>query len=702
MNVKHYLIPFVVLSIFACSTNKSNMGNPLLSKYKTPYETVPFDKIEVSDISQAFDTAFKQARLEIDVILNNQEEPNFANTIETLEASGTLLDRLSLILFNLNSAETNDSIQALAREISPRLTDFQNDITLNEDLFKKIQFVKENIDIHDLTDEQNQLLKNTYLAFVRNGANLSDKDKEVFREVSKNLSELTVKFGENVLAETNAYFMHLTDSADLAGLPEDVITAAVEEAQSRELEGWVFTLKFPSFLPFVKYCDNRELRKDITIAYGSRAMKGNENDNQDIIRQITNQRLVLAKLLGYTSYGAYVLDNRMAETPDRVMNFLDELSLAYYEPAKQEVAQVSEYAQTIGADFELQRWDWSYYSEKLKKEKYELDDELTRPYFKLENVTAGVFQLATDLWGLSFRENKSIPVYHPNVKAFEVYDENKKYLAVLYMDFFPREGKRQGAWMTEYKQQEKEGGRDIRPQISLVFNFTKPTAEKPSLITYNELRTILHEFGHALHGMLSDVTYSSLSGTNVYRDFVELPSQIMENWAEQEEWLNKIAVHYETGETMPKELLQKIIDSKNYLAAYSGTRQVNYGTIDMAWHSITEPFSGDIEEFENRIMAGLDIIPPIKGTAMSPNFSHIFAGGYAAGYYGYKWAEVLDADAFSLFLKNGIFDKATAASFRENILSKGGTEPPMQLYIKFRGQEPSIDPLLERSGLKKS
>lgn len=702
MKIKHYLFPFIVLSIFACSTNHNDMGNPLLTKYKTPHETVPFDKIEVSDISQAFDTAFKQARLEIDEILNNQEEPDFSNTIEALEASGALLDHLSLILFNLNSAETNDSIQALTREISPRLTEFQNDITLNEELFRKVQLVTENTNKDELTAEQNQLLQNTYKAFIRNGANLNEEDKKVFREISKDLSELTVKFGENVLAETNAYYMHLTDSANLAGLPEDAVTAAAEEAKSRELEGWVFTLKFPSFLPFVKYCDNRELRKDISFAYGNRAMKGNENDNQDIIRQITNKRLKIANLLGYPSYSAYVLDNRMAETPERVMNFLDELSHAYYEPAKEEVAQVTEYARTLGADFELQRWDWSYYSEKLKKEKYELDDELTRPYFQLEKVTEGVFELATNLWGITFKENKSIPVYHPDVKAFEVFDENKKFLAILYMDFFPREGKRQGAWMTEYRQQERERGKDVRPHISLVFNFTKPTAEKPSLLTYNELRTILHEFGHGLHGMLSNVTYSSLAGTNVYRDFVELPSQIMENWAEQEEWLNKIAVHYETGETMPKELLQKILDSKNYLAAYSGTRQVNYGIVDMAWHSITKPFTGDIEEYETMIMSGLDIIPPIKGTAMSPNFSHIFAGGYAAGYYGYKWAEVLDADAFSLFLKNGIFDKATAASFRKHILSKGGTEPPMQLYIRFRGQEPSIDPLLERSGLKKS
>lgn len=702
MKVKHYLIPFAVLSIFASSTNQIDMGNPLLIKYNTPHETVPFDKIEVSLIQEAFDTAFKQARMEIDAILANHEEPNFANTIEALEASGTLLDHLSLILFNLNSAETNDSIQALTREISPRLTEYQNDITLNEDLFRKVQMVKENTDIESLTSEQKQLLTNTYKSFVRNGANLSDENKEIFREVSKNLSELSVKFGENVLAETNAYIMHLSDSADLAGLPEDAIITAAEEAKSRELEGWVFTLKFPSFLPFIKYCDNRELRKEITFAYGNRGLKGNENDNQDIIRQIINQRLQIANLLGYPSYSAYVLDDRMAETPDRVMSFLDELSQAYYQPAKDEVRQVTEYANSMGADFELQRWDWSYYSEKLKKEKYDLDDELTRPYFQLENVTSGIFQLATDLWGLTFKENKKIPVYYPDVKAFEVFDENNKFLAVLYMDFFPREGKRQGAWMTEYKQQEKENGKDIRPHISLVFNFTKPTAKKPSLLTYNELRTILHEFGHALHGMLSDVTYSSLAGTNVYRDFVELPSQIMENWAEQEEWLNRIAIHYETGETMPKELLQKIMDSKNYLAAYSGTRQVNYGTIDMAWHSILEPFRGDIEEFETRIMADLDIIPPIKGTAMSPSFSHIFAGGYAAGYYGYKWAEVLDADAFSLFLKNGIFDKATAEKFREYILSKGGTEPPMQLYIKFRGHEPSIDPLLERSGLKKS
>ncbi len=702
MKVKHYLFPFIVLSIFACSTKNSDMGNPLLTKYNTPFETVPFDRIEVPYLSEAFDTAFVNARSEIDAILNNKEEPSFSNTIEALEASGALLDHLSLILFNLNSAETNDSIQALTREISPRLTEFRNDISLNVDLFTKVQFVKENTDKDAITPEQNQLLKNTYLSFIRNGANLSNEDKEVFREISKNLSELSVKFGENVLAETNAYFMHLTDSADLSGLPDDVITAAAEEAKSRELEGWVFTLKFPSFIPFIKYNDNRDLRKDITIAYGSRSMKGNENDNREIVRQIASQRLEIAKLLGYPSFSAYVLDNRMAETPERVMNFLEELSQAYYEPAKIEVAEVTEYATSLGADFELQRWDWSYYSEKLKKAKYELDDELTRPYFKLENVTAGVFDLANELFGISLKENESIPVYHPDVKAFEVYDENSKFLAILYLDFFPREGKRQGAWMTEYQQQEREGGKDVHPHISLVFNFTKPTADKPSLITYNELRTTMHEFGHALHGMLSNVTYSSLAGTSVYRDFVELPSQIMENWAEQEEWLNKIAVHYETGETMPGELLKKIMDSKNYLAAYGGTRQVNYGTIDMAWHSITEPFTGDIEAFETNIMAGLDIIPPIEGTAMSPSFSHIFAGGYAAGYYGYKWAEVLDADAFSLFLENGIFDKATAASFREHILSKGGTEPPMELYIKFRGQEPSIDPLLERSGLKKS
>jgi peptidyl-dipeptidase Dcp len=702
MKVKHYLIPFVVLSIFACSNNQRDMGNPLLAKYRTPHKTVPFDLIKVSDFAPAFDTAFNDARIEIAAILKNQDEPTFANTIEALENTGDLLDHLSLILFNLNSAETNDSIQALARDISPRLTEFQNDITLNEELFRKVKYVKENTDPLNLTPEQNQLLENTYKSFVRNGANLNEKDKETFREVSKNLAELSVKFGENVLAETNDYLLHITDSADLSGLPGDVITAAAEEAKSRDMKGWVFTLKFPSFIPFLKYCDNRKLREELTTAYGSRAMRGNEHDNQEIIRQITNQRLQIANLLGYPSYSAYILDNRMAETPDRVMDFLEELSKAYYEPAKEEVAMVTEYARSTGADFELQRWDWSYYSEKLKKEKYELDDEITRPYFQLENVTQGVFNLATELYGITFRENKSVPVYHPDVKAFEVYDENNEYLAVLYMDFFPREGKRQGAWMTEFQQQEKINGKNIRPHISLVFNFTKPTGEKPSLLTYSELRTTLHEFGHALHGMLSEVTYSSLAGTNVYRDFVELPSQIMENWAEQEDWLNKIAVHYETGETMPEELLQKIIDSKNYLAAYSGTRQVNYGTIDMAWHSLTEPFEGNVEDYETRVMAGLDIIPPIKGTAMSPSFSHIFAGGYAAGYYGYKWAEVLDADAFSLFLKNGIYDKETAASFRENILSKGGTEPPMQLYIRFRGQEPSIEPLLERSGLIKS
>lgn len=702
-----FKIPFLASVVFfifvGLKSNAKMTENPLLlTAYNTPFNTIPFDQIRTEHYKPAFDTAFARARAEIDLIVKNQAQPDFKNTIEALEFSGQLLNNVSNVLFNLNEAETNPEIQALTREMSPLLSEFSNDITLNVVLFGKVKAVYDHIDSSKLTSEQLMMLDKTYKMFIRNGANLNDKDKEDFRSVTKELTELTVKFGENVLAETNAFILEIKDSADLAGIPRDVVVAASEEAKQKGKEGWVFTLQYPSYIPFMKYADNRELRKKLYLAFASKGIHNNDNDNQEIIKKITALRMRVANLLGYKTFADYILSERMAKDPLKVNNFMKDLLDASMPYAKNEVAEVSNFAKGMGADFELQSWDWSYYSEKLKKEKYSIDDEITRPYFKLENVYVAVFDLANKLFGLTFKENKQIPVYHPDVVANEVYDETGKLIAILYMDFFPRDGKRQGAWMTEFVQQRKRDGIDIRPHVSLVFNFTKPTAEKPSLITHNDVQTVLHEFGHALHGMLSNVTYSSLAGTNVYRDFVELPSQIMENWADQKAWLDMVAVHYETREKMPAEILQKIIDSKNYLAGYLSIRQLSFGLNDMAWHTLTEPYQGNIIEFENKAIEQSRLLPMVEGTAVSPSFTHIFAGGYAAGYYSYKWAEVLDADAFSLFKQNGIFDKTTASSFRNNILSKGGTEHPMKLYVKFRGQEPSVAPLLERSGFIKN
>jgi peptidyl-dipeptidase Dcp len=694
------LFPFLVLPIFALSNTETDMMNPLLTTFETPYQTIPFDKIKAEHFAPAYDSAFAEGKRNIQVIITNQETPDFENTIEALEFSSEKLDLLGQILFNLNYAETSPEIQSLAKDISPRLTEYKNDITLNPTLFEKVKTVYETADRSGLNSEQSELLDNTYKMFVRNGANLNDEEKERYRLVTKELSELTLQFNENVLAETNAFILHLTDSSDVAGIPEGILTAANEEAKNRNLEGWVFTLQYPSYVPFIKYANKRELRQKLVAASNSRGMNGNANDNREIITRIVSLRLEEANLLGYPTYAAYVLDNRMAETTVRVNAFLQQLSDAYLPLAKKEVSEVSEYARTMGANFEIQRWDWTYYSEKLKEERYAVSEEEIRSYFELSKVQSGVFSLAKKLYGLNFKENNQIPVYNTDVKAYEVFDENNEFVAILYMDFFPRATKKAGAWMTEFRQQYVKDGKDIRPQISLVFNFSKPTLEKPSLLTYDEVETMLHEFGHALHGMLSKVSYASLSGTAVYRDFVELPSQIMENWAEQREWLDEIAVHFTTGEKMPAEMLQKILDSKNFNDGYFTCRQLSFGLVDMAWYTLTQPFEGDVEQFEKKAMAPVDVLPPVQGNASSPSFSHIFGGGYSAGYYGYKWAEVLDADAFSLFLKNGIYDKATAERFRDCILSKGGTAHPMKLYVDFMGREPSIDALLERSGIK--
>lgn len=691
----------IMIVLLAVSCKEKVDSNPLLSKFDTPFQTPPFNEIKHEHYMPALDSAISMARHEIDAIVNNRQEPTFENTIEALDQSGKLLADVSNILFNLNEAETDSVLQQIVVEASPKLTDFSNDINLNPELFKRVKAVWEKRDSLKLNPEQMMLLDKTYKGFVRNGANLSDSDKEKYRAISRELSELTVRFNQNVLAETNGYKLHITNQADLGGLPQSLIDAAAYTAKQQGLDGWVITLDYPMYGPFMKYADNRELRKQLYMAYGSRCFKGNEYDNQQLVTRIVNLRLEMANLLGYPNYATFVLENRMAETPERVNEFIAELVDASLPAARIEVKEVEEFALQQGFKGNLERWDWSYYSEKLKNAKYSYNEEELKPYFQLEKVIEGVFLLANKLYGLTFLPNSNIPVYHPDVKAYEVYDGSGRFMAVLYLDFFPREGKSGGAWMTSFRSQYREKGKDVRPLVSIVANFTKPTDKQPSLLTFYEFTTFLHEFGHALHGMLSDCTYSSLSGTAVYRDFVELPSQIMENFAVEKEYLDQFAVHYQTGEKIPQELVQKIIASRNFQAGYFSVRQLGFGILDMAWHTITKPVNDDVDAFEKKVLDSIEVLPPVKGTNMSVAFGHIFEGGYAAGYYGYKWAEVLDADAFELFKQKGIFNREVAQSFRENILSKGGSEHPMELYKRFRGQEPSTDALLKRSGLKK-
>lgn len=649
----------------------------------------------------AFRSILDDSQRNIEKIVSDPEMPTFENTIEALETSLHELKRMELVFFNINAAETNKEIQQIAQEVSPLLTEFYNNITLNEALFRKVKILYGQKDQLSLPAESYKLLEETHKNFIRNGAALDPESKTIFRETTRELSVLTLKFEENLLDETNAYQLHLTEEKDLSGLPGFVREAAALEAKSRNLQGWVFTLKAPSYTVFMKYADNRELREKMYRANSSRCYHKDEKDNQEIIKRIAELRLKLANLLGYDTYARYVLENRMAETPERVNSFLQDILEASMPVAREEYAGVQELARKQGAAFALQRWDWSYYSEKLKIARFDISDEIIKPYLKLENVEKGIFDLIGRLYGLSFKTVDNIPVYHQDVRTFEVRDVDGRFLALLYLDYFPREGKQGGAWMTNYLEQHKKAIKDIRPHVSLVFNFTKPTGSQPSLLTYDELRTFLHEFGHALHSILSECRYWSLSGTNVYRDFVELPSQILENWGEEKEWLSQVAVHYETGEKMPGEMIDKIIQSRNFNNGYAFVRQLSFGLNDMSWHSVTQPFTGDVADFERNAMAPAELFPQVDECCFSTGFHHIFGGGYAAGYYGYKWAEVLDADAFSLFRQNGIFDRKTAQSFRKNILSRGGTEHPMVLYKRFRGQEPSIEPLLERSGLRK-
>ena len=676
-------------------------NNPLLQEFNTPHQTPPFTQIQTAHYIPAFTAAMEEGRAEIKAIIDNPATPDFNNTIEALEKAGNKLSRISSIFFNLNSAETSEAIQEVAREVSPLLSEYGNDIWLNEALFARVKAVYEQKDKLTLSTEQATLLDNTYKGFVRRGALLNAEDKQKYRNITAELSKLSLQFGENLLAETNDYKLHITDEADLAGLPEAVREAAQQLAESEGKEGWMFSLHAPSMLPFMQYADQRELREQLFRASTKRGNQDNQNDNKANILRQAELRLAKAQLLGYRSHADYVLEERMAQSADKVNAFLNELFEKSFPFAQEDVAQVAAFAKQQGLEGELQRWDFAYYSEKLKTSLFDLNEEMTKPYFQLEKVKTGIFDLTNKLWGLSYKLNKDIPVYHPDVFAYEVFNRDEQVISVLYLDFHPRKGKQGGAWMTSFRDQHMENGQNIIPHVSVVCNFTPPTASRPSLLTFNEVTTFLHEFGHALHGMLSEVTYESLSGTSVYRDFVELPSQIMENWALEKEWLQDVAVHYQTGETMPEDLIQKIIAADNFQSGYLTVRQLSFGFNDMAWHSITEPLATDAISFEKAAMAKTELFPEVAGSCFSTAFGHIFDGGYAAGYYGYKWAEVLDADAYALFKEKGIFDQATAESFREHILSKGGTRHPMDLYIAFRGAEPSVEALLLRSGLSK-
>ncbi|WP_455609732.1 M3 family metallopeptidase [Bacteroides rodentium] len=687
-----------------CLMSSQTSENPFLEAYNTPHNTIPFDRIRVEHYEPAIREGMRLHNKEVDAIVSNTQAPTFSNTIVALENSGALLQQATTVFGNMMSANTSDEMQELAKVLMPLLDKHSNNIRLNEKLFARIKTVYDNRDNEGLDSEQMQLLTDTYRSFARNGVNLQGEEKEKYRQLSQKLSVLSLQFDENNLKEMNGYELHITDTAQLAGLPESAVDAAAEAAREKGEKGWLFTLHAPSYSPFMTYADNRDLRKELYMAYNTLCSKENATDNRDIVKQIANTRIEVAQLLGYKNHAAYQLEERMAENSEAVYHLLQQLIDAYMPAARQELEEVQALArQKEGNDFKLMPWDWSYYSHKLKDQKYSIDDELLRPYFELENVKKGVFGLATKLYGITFKKNTDIPVYHKDVEAFEVFDKDGAFLAVLYTDFHPRASKQSGAWMTEFKGQwiDDATGENSRPHVSIVMNFTKPTQDKPALLTFDEVETFLHEFGHALHGMFANSHYQSLSGTNVYRDFVELPSQIMENFAIEKEFLHTFARHYQTGELIPDELVQRIVDSSNFNAAYACMRQVSFGLLDMAWHTLETPFEGDVKAYEHHAWEAAQVLPQVDECAMSTHFGHIFAGGYSAGYYSYKWAEVLDADAFSLFKQTGIFNPETAASFRENILSKGGTEHPMTLYKRFRGQEPTIDALLIRNGIKK-
>ncbi len=676
------------------------MSNPLLQKFKSKHTTAPFSKINNEHFKPAFKEGIKRAKAEIDTITNNTDVPTFKNTIEALDFSGYTLDRLSSVFFNLNSAETNDEIQKIAQEVSPWLSEFSNDIRLNKKLFQRVKSLYENRKNLELTTEQNTLLDKKYKSFSRNGANLNDTDKAKLREIDKKLSKLSLQFGENVLAETNAYELHISNEDEIKGLPQGAKEAAQLLAKEKDKEGWIFTLDYPSYVPFMTYVNNRELRENLAKAFGSRAFKQNKNDNQQIVLDIVKLRHKRANLLGYKTHAHFVLEERMAETPEKVLSFSNDLLVKAKPAAEREFDQLKSYAQKDGIE-QLQKWDGAYYSEKLKKDIFDLDQEALKPYFRLENVINGVFEVANKLFDLQFNKVDDIDKYHEEVKTYEVTNSKGDFIAIFYADFFPRKGKRNGAWMTSYKSQWIKDEENSRPHVSIVCNFTKPTETKPSLLTFNEVTTLFHEFGHALHGMLANTTYPSLSGTSVYWDFVELPSQILENWCYEKEALDLFARHYESNEPIPQEMVQKIKDSSNFLEGTQTLRQLSFGMLDMSWHGKDPSDIDNVKDFETSVFADTILYPDIAENCMSTSFSHIFQGGYSSGYYSYKWAEVLDADAFELFKETGIFNKKTANKFTKNILSQGGTEKPMALYKRFRGKEPNADALLKRAGLLK-
>ena len=678
-----------------------NMKNPLLMESSAPFGAPQFDKIENEHYLPAFEAGIAEAKAEIDAIIANEEEPTFENTIEAMEYAGGTLNNVSSIFYALMEANTNETMQAIAEQISPMLTEYSMYVSLNADLFDRVKAVYEKRNELGLAQDQMKLLEDNYKSFVRGGANLSDEDKKLYSKWSEELSLATLQFSKNVLAATNAYVLNITDEADLAGLPEFVRTMAAETAAEKGLEGWAFTLDAPSYSPFLKYSENRELRRQIWTAYNTRAI-GGEFDNTEIVKKIVDLRIKISNILGYETYADYALEERMAKSKATVMDFIMNLLEPSLEFARKDVADVFAYAKKNGFEGDrLESWDFSYWSERYQEAEYSLSAEELKPYFQLESCIDAVLGLASRLYGISFTELDNVPVYHEDVKVYEVKDKDGSHLALFYADFFPRASKRGGAWMTDFRGQSIRNGVEYRPFITTVMNFTKPTADAPALITHDELTTFLHEFGHALHGMFAEGRYPSLTGTSVSRDFVELPSQIMENWAFEPEYLNSFAKHYKTGEPIPAELIEKIVAAKNYLAGYAQVRQLHYGLLDMSWHTLTELPAESTVEFESKALAPYAVMPAVEGTAFSGSFSHIFSGGYSAGYYSYKWAEVLEADAFSLFKEQGIFNTDVAASFRENILSKGGSEDEAVIYRNFRGHDPQPEALMKKLGLTK-
>lgn len=671
--------------------------NPLLQSF----DTAPFSKIKTGHFKPAIEEGIKMAAAEIEAITSSPVPPNFENTIEALEFAGSKLDRITSIFFNLNSAETNDQIQQLAQEVSPLLTEFKNDVILNESLFKKVKEIYEQKETLRLTQEQHTLLEEKYKMFARNGANLPEDKKQELRKLDKKLASLTLKFGENVLAETNKYELHLTREEDLEGLPKGIRAAAKLLAKSKNKEGWIFNLHYPSYIPFMKYSKNRELRKKLSIAFGAKGFHKDELDNQENVLEIARLRYQKAVLLGYSNYAHFILEERMAESPEKVELFLADLLEKAKPAAKREFKEMEAFARELDQIDHLEKWDAAYYSEKLKQKLFDLDDEILKPYFEINNVIQGVFLISEKLYGLNFKEVFDVDKYHEEVKTFLVTDESNEKVALFYADFHPRDGKRGGAWMTSYKPQQKRNAKNERPHISIVCNFTKPTEEEPSLLTFNEVTTLFHEFGHALHGMLADTTYPSLSGTNVYWDFVELPSQVLENWCYERKSLELFAKHYKTGEIIPMQLIEKIKDAATFQEGMATMRQISFAILDLSWHNIDPRRVTNVKEHEEIAFSPTKLFPEVQENCMSTSFSHIFQGGYAAGYYSYKWAEVLDADTFEYFKEEGIFNRETARKFKETVLSQGGTQHPLTLYRSFRGKEPQPEALLRRAGLIK-